>query len=45
MAVLVNQGPNGDYQGGNVEGKFISEDNGKTWEFTMEVPPSETEKG
>ncbi|MEI3612210.1 WD40/YVTN/BNR-like repeat-containing protein [Pseudogracilibacillus sp. SO30301A] len=43
LAVLVNQGPNGDYKGGNVKGKFISEDNGKTWDFLMEVQPSEEE--
>ncbi|WP_163970433.1 WD40/YVTN/BNR-like repeat-containing protein [Oceanobacillus halotolerans] len=42
LSVLVNQGPNGDYKGGNVKGKFISEDNGKTWEFSMEVQPNET---
>lgn len=41
LAVLVNQGPNGDYQGGAVKGKFISEDNGKTWEFLEEVQPNE----
>ncbi|WP_226665193.1 WD40/YVTN/BNR-like repeat-containing protein [Metabacillus litoralis] len=43
LAVLVNQGPNGDYKGGNVKGKFISKDSGKTWEFSMEVSPNETE--
>ncbi|RKQ33984.1 WD40/YVTN/BNR-like repeat-containing protein [Oceanobacillus halophilus] len=43
LAVLVNQGPNGDYQGGQVKGKFISEDNGKTWEFLMEVEPGEAD--
>lgn len=43
LTVLVNQGPNGDYEGGLVKGKFISEDNGKTWEFLMEVIPDEAE--
>ncbi|MGJ7922550.1 WD40/YVTN/BNR-like repeat-containing protein [Neobacillus sp. LXY-4] len=43
LAVLVNQGPNGDYEGGKVKGKFISNDNGLTWEFSMEVQPIETE--
>ncbi|ASK64086.1 oxidoreductase [Virgibacillus phasianinus] len=42
LAVVVNQGPNGDYAGGEVKGKFISEDNGKTWEFSKEVQPNET---
>lgn len=41
LSLLVNQGPYGDYQGGLVEGKFISEDNGETWEFEMEVEPNE----
>src|SRR5699024_113044 len=43
LSVLVNQGPNGDYAGGTVKGKFISEDNGLTWEFQMEMNPDETE--
>lgn len=42
LSVLVNQGPNGDYEGGQVKGKFISEDNGNTWEFATEVQPDET---
>lgn len=42
LAVLLNQGPNGDYQGGEVKGKFISGDNGKTWEFSEEAKPNET---
>ncbi|GIO27974.1 WD40/YVTN/BNR-like repeat-containing protein [Ornithinibacillus bavariensis] len=41
LAVLVNQGPNGDYEGGLVKGKFISKDNGLTWEFLQEVEPDE----
>ncbi|WP_121604764.1 oxidoreductase [Virgibacillus sp. Bac332] len=41
LSVLVNQGPNGDYEGGKVKGKFISKDNGKTWEFSMEVQLNE----
>lgn len=43
LSILVNQGPNGDYKGGNVKGKFISEDNGSTWQFQEEVIPDETE--
>lgn len=45
LSVLVNQGPNGDYEGGRVKGKFISKDNGLTWEFSMEVQPNEAEQG
>lgn len=41
LAVLVNQGPNGDYKGGLIKGKFISEDKGSTWEFRKEVQPNE----
>ncbi|MEY8741007.1 oxidoreductase, partial [Bacillales bacterium AN1005] len=41
LAVLVNQGANGDYKGGKVKGKFLSDDNGKTWEFQQEVEPNE----
>lgn len=41
LAVLVNQGPNGDYQGGKVKGKFISSDNGLNWTFQKEVVPNE----
>jgi hypothetical protein len=44
LSVLVNQGPNGDYAGGKVKGKFISEDNGLTWKFLMEVEPDEAER-
>ncbi len=43
LAVFVNQGPSGDYQGGKVKGKFISQDNGITWEFAQEVTPFENE--
>ncbi|NRG48323.1 oxidoreductase, partial [Bacillus sp. CRN 9] len=43
LAVLVNQGPNGDYDGGKVKGKFTSEDNGKTWDFAEEVKLNEAE--
>lgn len=43
LAVFVNQGPNGDYKGGKVKGKFISNDNGVTWRFSTEVTPNETE--
>lgn len=42
LKVLVNQGPNGDYEGGKVKGEFISEDNGLTWEFSKEVDLDET---
>ena len=45
LDVLLNQGPNGDYKGGKVKGKFISKDNGLTWEFSTEVKPDETEEG
>lgn len=41
LAVLVNQGPEGDYLGGRVKGKFISIDQGLTWEFSEEVEPDE----
>ena len=43
LSVLVNQGPNGDYKGGIIKGKFISKDNGVNWQFLKEVEPSETE--
>ncbi|MCJ8008615.1 sialidase family protein [Lederbergia wuyishanensis] len=38
--LIVNQGPNGDYLGGNVLAKFISEDEGKTWVFSSLVDPN-----
>lgn len=44
LAVFVNQGPNGDYKGGLVKGKFISTDKGNTWAFSMEVSPDEANK-
>lgn len=44
LAVLVNQGPNGDYLGGKVKGKFISKDNGQTWDFSEEVESNETDE-
>jgi hypothetical protein len=37
LAIYINQGPNGDYEGGEIKGKFISNDNGNTWEFSKEV--------
>jgi hypothetical protein len=43
LAVYIIQGPNGDYLGGKVKGKFISSDNGITWVFSMEVLPTESE--
>ena len=42
LGVLIKQGPDGDYQGGRVKGKFISHDQGSTWEFSKEVDPNET---
>lgn len=42
LAIYVNQGPHGDYEGGRIKGKFISEDNGKTWEFEKEDQAIET---
>jgi hypothetical protein len=41
LTVFINQGPNGDYEGGKVTGEFLSNDNGKTWEFSTEVKPNE----
>ncbi|MFD2777340.1 WD40/YVTN/BNR-like repeat-containing protein [Ornithinibacillus salinisoli] len=41
LVMLVNQGPNGDYEGGRVKGQFVSNDNGLTWEFLREVMPDE----
>jgi hypothetical protein len=43
LAVFINQGPNGDYLGGKVKGKFISNDNGKTWKYSKELLPNEFE--
>lgn len=39
--MLVNQGPNGDYQGGNVKAKFVSVDDGATWSFANLVDPDD----
>jgi hypothetical protein len=44
LAVFINQGPHGDYESGKVKGKFISNDFGKTWEFSMEELPDESNK-
>lgn len=41
LALLVNQGSDGDYLGGKVKGEFISTDNGLTWTFKGEVQPDE----
>ena len=41
LAVLINQGPNGDYKGAKVKGKFISTDQGATWHFSTEVEVDE----
>lgn len=35
LALHINQGPKGDFEGGKVKGKFISIDNGLTWEFSI----------
>lgn len=37
--LLVNQGPNGDFQGGKVMARFISLDKGETWNFANLVDP------
>ncbi|MBM7602932.1 photosystem II stability/assembly factor-like uncharacterized protein [Metabacillus crassostreae] len=42
LAIYVNQGHQGDYEGGKIKGKFISEDKGKTWEFEKEDQAIET---
>jgi hypothetical protein len=44
LTMYINQGPNGDYQGGKIKGKFISTNNGQTWTFSEEVQPNETEE-
>ncbi|MGE8205897.1 WD40/YVTN/BNR-like repeat-containing protein [Heyndrickxia sp. NPDC080065] len=44
LAMLINQGPNGDYKGGKVKGMFLSKDKGETWKFVTEVEPNETEQ-
>ncbi|NBJ69939.1 MULTISPECIES: oxidoreductase [Clostridia] len=43
LIMLVQQGPNGDYKGGKVKGKFKSTDGGETWKFVSEVESVETE--
>lgn len=45
LEMLVNQGPNGDYKGGIIKGKFISTDHGGTWEFVEEIEITEIEPG
>jgi hypothetical protein len=37
LAVYLNQGPNGDYKGGRIKGKFISYDHGLSWTFSEEA--------
>lgn len=37
--LLVNQGPDGDYQGGKVMAKFTSKDKGATWSFEGLISP------
>ncbi|MFD1362854.1 WD40/YVTN/BNR-like repeat-containing protein [Lentibacillus salinarum] len=39
--MLVNQGPNGDYQGGNVKARFVTVDDGETWSFANLVDPDD----
>lgn len=41
LVMFINQGPNGDYLGGLIKGKFISLDNGQTWTFESEVKPDD----
>ncbi|MFC4388980.1 WD40/YVTN/BNR-like repeat-containing protein [Gracilibacillus marinus] len=40
LEMIVDQGPNGDYMGGYIQGKFQSSDQGHTWEFVEEVDPT-----
>ena len=37
LFLLVGQGEQGDYKGGNVMAKYKSEDKGKTWSFVESV--------
>lgn len=37
--LLVNQGPDGDFQGGEVLARYISVDEGATWFFANLVDP------
>ncbi|UJL46195.1 hypothetical protein KFZ58_17860 [Virgibacillus sp. NKC19-16] len=39
--LLISQGPNGDYQGGNVKARFVSVDDGATWSFANLVDPDD----
>jgi photosystem II stability/assembly factor-like uncharacterized protein len=39
--LLVNQGPSGDYQGGKVRARYISQDDGATWTFANLVDPDQ----
>ncbi|WP_163581733.1 WD40/YVTN/BNR-like repeat-containing protein [Gracilibacillus saliphilus] len=46
LALIMDQGPNGDYyQDGLIRAKFISMDNGRTWEFAEEVVPENEDMG
>ncbi|WP_091484530.1 WD40/YVTN/BNR-like repeat-containing protein [Gracilibacillus orientalis] len=46
LALIMDQGPNGDYyRDGLIRAKFISTDNGHTWEFSEEVEPENEEEG
>ncbi|UOQ48981.1 oxidoreductase [Gracilibacillus caseinilyticus] len=45
LALIMEQGPNGDYyRDGLIRAKFISNDNGHTWEFVEEVEPEHEEQ-
>ncbi|SHN27105.1 BNR/Asp-box repeat-containing protein [Gracilibacillus kekensis] len=46
LELIMEQGPNGDYyRNGLIKAKFISKDNGQTWEFVEEVEPENEEMG
>lgn len=42
LQVLLNQGQNGDYKGGKVKGKFVSNDNGAHWQYQKEQQVEES---
>jgi hypothetical protein len=45
LFLLVGQGPQGDFKGGNVMGKYKSDDRGKTWTFVDLVEAPSKEQG
>ncbi|GAE92324.1 hypothetical protein JCM21714_1314 [Gracilibacillus boraciitolerans JCM 21714] len=46
LELIMEQGPNGDYyRNGLIKAKFISTDNGHTWEFVEEVEPENEKMG